>query len=349
MSEIELIFDCLKSACCPEDVFGTGSEPKIVFRKLARACHPDSHPHEALAGEAFMLLTSLNEEANKRIEDGVWGKRLPLPHCLPLEIGRYQVKRAPRIGELADLYEVAGKPLLVKVARSHDDNDLLRAEAAALHILKQIPPPVSEGVAALAENFQLEAAAGNPWKREANVIADLPGFVTAEEVHRKTIVDARTVVWIFKRILTLLTWVHHFGLVHGAILPPHVLLYPDNDGKNERDARKHSVRLVDWCYSVDFKTRTRLSAWVPAWKEHYAPELLSKKAIGPAADLYMAAFLMRYLTKDLPRSLETVLVRCVDKDPQKRYQKAAEVFEAWSKAAIAEFGSPRWQAFNLPK
>ena len=149
--------------------------------------------------------------------------------------------------------------------------------------------------------------------------------------------------------LAVLSWAHHFGLVHGAILPPHVLFYPDNDGSGKRDPRKHSVRLIDWCYSVDLKTRTRLSAWVPAWKEQYAPELLSKESIGAESDLYMAAALIRYLAGALPARLEAVLGRCLDPDPKKRYRKATEAMEAWSTAAGAEFGSPRWHEFNLPQ
>jgi hypothetical protein len=342
MTELERIFDHLDQACCPEDVFGAGSDLAGAFRKLARACHPDLHPGDPMADKVFQKLNALKVEADDRVKQGLWGKRVPLSRCLPIEIGSYRVNARFLKGDIADLYR--GKDVWVKVSRSHDDNDLLRAEAKALTLLKTIPPPVNAGIPALETSFRLDGV----WKREVNVLTAFPGFVTAEQVRQKMVVEARTAVWMFKRMLAVLSWTHHLGLVHGAILPPHVLFYPDNDGKKERDARKHSVRLIDWCYSVDFKARTRLSSWVPAWKEHYAPELLSKKALGPAADLYMAASLIWYLTESLPRSLEMVLVRCLDKDPEKRFQKATDVLEAWSKAAMAEFGSPRWQEFNLP-
>ena len=35
MSELELIYEKLDNACCPEEVFGTGDDPGVVFRKLA--------------------------------------------------------------------------------------------------------------------------------------------------------------------------------------------------------------------------------------------------------------------------------------------------------------------------
>ena len=364
MEELDLIYAKLDGACCPEDVFGAGSDPGVVFRQLAKACHPDLHPSQvSLAEKVFAKLTLLKREADTRLKDGQWGKNIPLAHCVPLDIGKYKVKSKPIIGDVCDLYFVDGNDLIVKVARNHDDNDLLRAEVNSLKNLNEhIVGPVGKGVPELKDNFQIEGT----WKREANVITSFPGFVSALDVHKKMVVDVRTAVWMFKRILVLLGWVHHLNLVHGAILPPHVLFYPDNDegsplaspGKDRfNDPRKHSIRLIDWNYSVNFKDRTRLSSWVPAWKNYYAPELLVKTSIGPASDIYMAATLIGYLINEdhstsnalnLPAGLRTVLLKCTEPNPTKRYQKAMDVFEDWTKASKAEFGSPSWHDFNLP-
>jgi len=344
VNEIQVIYDHLEKACCPEDVFGSGDDPLASYKKLARACHPDLHS-DPIAKKTFQKLNDLKEVAEKRISDGEYGKRTPLPHCTPMEIGKYRVKRKPIVGDIADLYYVEGSSRLVKVARSYDDNDLMRAEAKALKLLDGITGPVRDGAPILAETFQINGSR----KREANVISAFPGFVTAQEVHSKMTVDARTAVWMFKRILSLLTWVHHFGLVHGSILPSHVLFYPDNDGHVDVDPRKHSIRLIDWCYSVDFKNRTRLSSWVPAWKDHYPPELIEKKSISPASDIFMAAKLMIYLDKnqDLAGPLFDVLKKCLQKDPDKRYQSAKEVFDVWVAAASNLYGKPKWVDFNL--
>jgi hypothetical protein len=357
VGELDLIYAKLDGACCPEEVFGAGSDPGVVFRQLAKACHPDHHPtHADLAQKTFAKLTILKREADERLRSGQWGKNIPLPHCVPLEIGKYKVKPNPIVGDVCDLYLVDGDKEFVKVSRIHDDNDLVRAESIALRVLnKGITGPVRDGVPILVDTFQVEGT----WKREANVIANLPGFVSALDVHQKMVIDSRTAVWIFKRLLVLLGWVHHLGFVHGAILPPHVMFYPDNDegspfalpGKDRfKDPRKHTVRLIDWCYSVNFKDRTRLSSWVPAWKDYYAPELLDKSYIGPESDIYMAAQLMLYLmqtTLFMPE-LQKVILKCLDKDPQKRYRKTSEAFEDWKKAATSAFGSPKWIEFNLP-
>lgn len=343
MNELQVIYDHLEKACCPEDVFGSGDDPIASYKKLARACHPDLHLNDPIAQKAFQKLNELRLIADGLIKKGDYGKRILLPHCTPLEIGKYNVKRKPIVGDIADLYSVEGSSRLVKVARSYDDNDLMRAEAKALRLLDGITGPVRDGAPILAETFQINGSR----KREVNVIADFPGFVTAEFVRNKMIVDARTTVWMFKRILSLLTWVHHFKLVHGAILPSHVLFYPDNDGHIGMDPRKHSIRLIDWCYSVDFTSRTRLSSWVPAWKDHYPPELIAKSSISPASDIYMAAKLIRYLSEKMPDPMEKVITKCLDLDPAKRYQKAGDVMEEWITAATGLYGKPKWHDFNL--
>lgn len=56
MQELDLIYAKLEGACCPEDVFGAGSDPSTVFRQLAKSCHPDRNPSQLdLAQKAFFF------------------------------------------------------------------------------------------------------------------------------------------------------------------------------------------------------------------------------------------------------------------------------------------------------
>lgn len=349
MTELEIVFEQLNDACCPEEVFG--KDPGMIphlYRDFTKVVHPDRNPkHKTLSEKAFQALNDLKDAADESVKAGTWGKRIKLPKCQSIQIGAYKVKPRPIVGDIADIYTIEGNAGILKVARHHDDNDLLRAEAAALVALRsKIPGPVKEGVPDFAGLFSIDGT----WKRNVNVLSLSHGFVPAQYVHAKLpVVDPRTVVWIFKRVLVLLEYVHHAGLVHGAILPPHVLLYPDNDGAAASDSRKHSIRLIDWCYSVSYQSRTRLSAWVPAWESHYPPELKDKSSIGPASDLYMSAMLIRYLAGGLPGPLEAILARCLEPDPAKRPQDAGKVFDEWRKAAAEVYGSPKWIEFNLPK
>ena len=45
---------------------------------------------------------------------------------------------------------------------------------------------------------------------------------------------------MWRRLLVGLGWAHRAGVVHGAVLPEHVLIHP----------AEHGLVLVDWCYSV---------------------------------------------------------------------------------------------------
>jgi len=54
-------------------------------------------------------------------------------------------------------------------------------------------------------------------------------------------VDARTAVWMWRRILGVLGWVHGSGVVHGAVTADHVLIHP----------RDHRALLVGWGAASD--------------------------------------------------------------------------------------------------
>jgi hypothetical protein len=64
----------------------------------------------------------------------------------------------------------------------------------------------------------------------------------------------------------------------------------------------------------------------------------------------MAAKLIVYLCgSKFPAALAVVLKKCLNPDPEKRYQKAGDVLKDWKEAATKEFGAPKWHDFNLPQ
>lgn len=366
MNELTLVADRLAAARSPEEVFGAGDavSVKAAFRHLLRVVHPDFNGDAVVAKVATERLNVLRTLAEVRLANGTWGKRLPLPEHTPIAIGEYLVHPKPIHGDLADVYRGTDKSVLVKVARTADDNDLLRAERVALRMLDGgVVGLVRDGVPRLVDEFQVASGAG--LKREVNVLERMDGFHTMEQVADKIgFVDARTIVWMFKRLLVLLEWTHKCGLVHGAVLPSHVMAYPDNaealgiavdvvGGKRVDHLRhpyKHTLRLVDWCYSVEYAGRTRLSAWVPAWESHYPPELREKREVLPSSDVYMAACLMDCLMgnfTEMEEPLTDVLMRCMEDDPAKRFANTGDVFDAWMQAAEIVYGPPRWHDFNL--
>jgi hypothetical protein len=372
VTELQVISNFMERATCPEDVFGKlpGNAVqglKTAYRYLAKALHPDKHMSDpaalSLAKILFQQLEDFNKEALARIADGTYGQRKPLPGKIPVVIsGKYVIERPLCAGDLADLY-VASKEssskkadFVLKVARNASDNDLLRNEQAVIDVLQERLPDDTWAttVPKVVDGLLLDTGVG--LKRRMNVMTNFSGFYNGEEIRRRVPggVDARTLVWMWKRLILLIEWTYKIGYIHGAVLPPHVMFYPDNDGAKIRDIRKHSIRLVDWTYAIEHRTRTRLSAWAPKYQNFYAPEILAKEKLGPWTDLYMGATTMLYLAAgenvltQIPEDICKSLVSCVQRDPARRPQSIGKYFESFDAIARKTYGAPRYHEFVLP-
>jgi hypothetical protein len=186
-------------------------------------------------------------------------------------------------GEIANLYPVGDA--LVKIPRRATDNDLLEREAAALRRLAcEGDPRFLPYVPRLVDSFRhLDPASGA--RRQVNVVAAAAGLRSLVEVRAAYPdgLDPRDAAWMWRRLLVALGFAHRVGLVHGAVLPEHVLIQP----------AEHGVVLVDWCYSSsDGEAVPAVVAHRRGW---YPAEVLSKAAPGPGTDLAMAARCMTYL------------------------------------------------------
>lgn len=257
-------------------------------------------------------------------------------------------------GDIADIHlgMFAGVPVVAKKARATADNDLLANEERSL---KDLMPKMLADAKAKEWSFCIPQFIGTFKDPKANAIEFFPGFFSVEDIRKISKgVDARTLVWQFKRLLGILSWVHHFGYVHGAVLPPHVMYFPDGSIDDER---KHSVRLIDWCYSVEYKKTRRLPAWVPDFKSFYAPEVFTKAAVTPATDLYMAVKTMQYLAggdvttnkfpSKIPAQISRTMIKCLEKNQFKRPQSVGEVFEEFKAVATDVYGRPKFREFIL--
>jgi hypothetical protein len=394
--ELEIIAGFIKKAVCPEDVFGDlgiardGREKHLTsqFRKLAKVLHPDiyngDNASRAIAESTFFELERIREAAVAALKTGTYGRRERLAWKIPVTIkGKYVLESPLGAGHIADLHlaslESSKKTelFLLKIARNANDNDLLHSERL---VLEKIHAKMKEKgakdwpgtIPTIYETFILDDGRS---RRRVNVMNHLEGFVNGTEIRRrfdddplidgtKRGVDGRTIAWMWKRLLVLLEWVTKTGFIHGAVIPPHIMFYPDNDGNTTKDVRKHSARLVDWCYAVDYKARTRLSAWVPEYKAFYAPEILAKEKLGPWTDLYMGATTMLFLCGadmakmekresfalvGVPASIINSLGKCLATDPAKRPQSIGDYFEEFSAVVQKEYGKPKYHDFNLPR
>ena len=378
LNELQVISGFIERAECPEDVFGSidGGSPEKQLKKaylgLVKALHPDRHSGdpraEALAKDLFQQIEDLHTEAKARIARRTYGRREILPSKMPLIIKSKYVRNSSFCaGDIADLHVVSVESsrkrgnLLMKIARNPADNDLLKTECEILNQMHEhkrfASSKLNDAVPTIVDSFILDDGR----KRRVNVMNRYEGFIDGVFVRQRFPigVDGRTIAWMWKRLLVLLEWTYKLGFVHGAVLPPHVLFYPDNDGNTSKiDDRKHSIRLVDWCYAVPHKSRTRLSAWIPGWEHFYAPEILKKEKLGPWTDLYMGAQTMLYLSggyppaKSFPDSIPAPIIeslkKCLRDTPSKRPQDIGEYFDEFVETIRKVYGARRWHEFNVP-
>ncbi|MEO5874258.1 MAG: molecular chaperone DnaJ, partial [Streptosporangiaceae bacterium] len=240
----------LDAAPTPEDLFGPDPrEATRAYHRLARLLHPDA----GTDGRAFTRLGTL------------W-RAYGTETTIRTRRHTYTVGRRETRGDLADLFPVSPGALL-KLPRDKADNDLLAREAVAL---RQLPKDGDVRylpyVPKLIETFRVQ-------DRQANVITRLDGFVTLTQVRdaRPGGVDPRDAAWMWRRLLVALGFAHRAGVLHGAVLPEHVLIHPG----------QHGLTLLDWCYSVPgcyahIDGSGRVPALVARRSSWYPPEVPAK-------------------------------------------------------------------------
>ncbi|SCE85455.1 hypothetical protein GA0070607_2398 [Micromonospora coriariae] len=260
------------------DLFGT-DQPARRYRELVAALHPDRLPADpavrADATEAFIQVTAR------------WRARQVTV------LGDYRLGSPAHTGDLADLYDV-GDDRLLKLPRRPTDNDLMAREAHALRtIAERGDPRYLPYVPRLVDEFPHRDAATGA-ERRINVLATAPGLHDLTEVRRAYPdgLDARDVAWMWRRLLVALGLAHRAGVVHGEVLPRHVLIEPD----------AHGVVLVDWCLSTP--VGSTVPALVPGQEDWYPREVLRKLPCGPGTDIAMASRCMTSLmNRQAPREL----------------------------------------------
>jgi hypothetical protein len=264
------------------------------YRRWAKLVHPDavSPSRRATANEAFAKLSALYKARAAAADPVFQGRRRT-----------YRMGKVFAKGDIAELY-VDGDAV-IKVPRGPGDNDLMETEADALRKLWADGDPRFRPYAPrLIESFVHEDDQRR--RRRINVLEHQRGMISLAEISGER--DPRDVAWMWRRLLTAIGWAHRAGVIHGAILPEHVLIHPE----------QHGLVLVDWCYSGH-----RPAAIVKARQASYPPEVLHDHTAGPATDIYMATVLMtRLIGSRIPASLRRFAAGCTYDAPRMRPQDA---------------------------
>lgn len=278
------------------------------------------------------------------------------PEALRLWVGgaRYALLGRIAQGEGADVF--LGRRdgrltelVVIKVLRAPGDGDLLAREHEVLtaleasraqgapHFTRLLPQRVALGTARLGMRGELgeRRVAVHRWRS---------GFVhTFDDVAREHPlgITAGHAVWMWKRVLELLGWIHASGWVHGAVLPPHLLVH----------ARDHGVTLIG--YSRAVPAGRPLPAFSDDHRGLYPAAVWGGGPATPATDVTMSArCLARVLAGvlgtgggDVPGPLRALI--------DAHAGEAPPIADAWAlrdrldEVARGVLGSPRFVPFTL--
>jgi hypothetical protein len=235
--------------------------------------------------------------------------------------------------------------VVIKMLRNAEDRALLEHEQ---EVLRELERSTERGYDYFATLLPQRVALGlglrsGETPRLSAVFREPTGFAhTLLDVQRAfpNGCDPRHLVWIWRRVLELLSWVHRSGKVHAAVLPAHVLL----------NARDHAARLVGWACASPAGASLSVAATTDL---DVYPELeLDGAPVSPRTDLVMIA---RALLKifgpradtapaHFPPGLATLLER---EASGAGGIDASRLSEEVSTVARASFGPPKFVALNL--
>ncbi len=358
-------------ARCPEDVFGIlngGSEEQLraarsIFHSLSKVIHPDRYTRPddiQLAQRSMTQLNRLWAEARNRITTGRYADQATAPVTIRVSTR----KRAYEVGAVINSDEVCqhhacnfdldceAQSGIFKIARTPADNDLVQVEAKVLRHLRadnsfsRLFPFVPE----VFDSFLYDDRLSAP--RQANIVGRQPNVYSLEEIHARYPcgVDPKDAAWLWRKLLIALGFVHARGVIHGAVLPPYIVIEPD----------QHGLILNNWVYALHepIEPGAHLSAIVSSYETWYPPEVLAKQPPQPGLDIFMGARCMVYLlggdplTGELPAAMPQPIVSffrgCLLPASSHRPQQAWDLLNEFTQLIERLWGRRTFRPFAMP-
>lgn len=251
------------------------------------------------------------------------------------------------------------KQVLIRISLGPDVNDLAENEARILDHLNLKIADLKKGnrlmIPELVESFEYRS-------RRVVVTDYADGYFTLEEVHQNYPdgIPTEAMAWMFNRMLAAMMVAHTSGIIHGAILPSHVLVFSGT----LQDSLCHTAVLVDWTNSVE---ETSVNVWSKlssmssdeAYQCFYPPEVLLRKPATPQTDLAMAAGCAIYLLggdvetgtvpESTPWNIAQLLRTCREPNPAQRPRDIAAFHQQFKQALKTCFGKPQFHVLPLRK
>jgi serine/threonine protein kinase len=259
-------------------------------------------------------------------------------------------------GDLSDVYtgQRARWPTelaIIKVLRDRDNLALFDNEWNVLQQLQQSDAPGADTFTMLLPQpiIHGDSTAGSFLGERVSIFRWASGFHhTFEEVIQTYPqgIPPRASIWIWRRILEVLAFIHNSGMVHGAVLPGNLLIQ-----ENE-----HGVRLVG--YSVAGHSGKKLLMISQQHKTIYPEAVRSRPILTTQLDLTMSARCIIAIlggdpeTGSLPKAVPSGLARLVKQvaltQPSSTGTSAWGLREELGVIANSEFGAPKFIPIIMP-
>lgn len=335
-------FDLIQKSTRAATLFNGDAEK--IYRTLMVICHPDRLMKESAAVQkrGADVVAKLNQ-----LYQQYKGKSAP---SSPAVFGKWVVERPIIGGDLADIYEVVnstGERNILKIVRGAGDNDLMDREITSLKKLnddprsqnfkKYVPKLIdtfkaSHRRASILTPAEMLLLNSDPPQTESLLsLSELMPMLGGK-------IDMKHIVWMSNRLLSALGWIHQNGIVHGAVVPPHLMFGPVT----------HHMVLIDWCYSVTSDAISPIPAIVKDYRDWYPREVFRKDNPTPATDIYMWAMMVRQCADHIPARMKGLLDWCLADSARTRPQNAWDVQDKWGKLAQDEFGKRRYLKLEIP-
>ena len=350
-TQLEKTANLLKTATAPEDVFGDLGDDKSatlseVFRRMALHVHPDKNANDAeRAKSVFQSLTEWRNRAEERIKAGVYGDRSKIKEVvLTTKKSTYTLSELIATGDISTVYRGtlrgSSDPMVFKVCRNPANNAMLDVEQSILTYLRDeavtCKLKAMVHIVPFVESFMV--ADGKVSKR-VNVFKYSSANVSLADVAKAypAGIDMRDAAWMLNRIIAALVVLEQAKVVHGAIVPEHVLIAPES----------HNAILVGWSYAV--RNGNPISAIVPSRKADYPRDVLSKRPSCTGMDLHMAAKTILGIVNPhtVPRQINGLLRTCL-LGAAHRPNSAYDFYQDFNAELNAAFGPKKFREFKMP-
>lgn len=305
--------------------------------KLQASCHPDRHPDKVQEATALYHRISVLAES---IRD---------PKTISSPKHKYNTAGPFAVGDVSDLYFgwEGDKDFVLKISRVNGAHLMLEREYTVLSQIQSAAFNLEKEARAKGKRSMMTHyfpvivetfPAKDSIQRRVNVFVASSGYYPLPVVVRRNLgLNVRHIVWIFKRTLLGLDFAHKLGIVHGAVLPQHILVSPET----------HGVMIVGWGHSVDEGSRVRTIS--KDFKSWYPPEVLEKKPAYSGTDTYMAAKCMLSALDGHSPKIESFLKACMLPGVNMRLNSgnAFEIWQDFNDLAQELFGRPQWAELTM--